>query len=146
MNGPMAAVASEARPNSMRKHVPPLELRQLEYFVTVADAGQLTDAARRLGIAQPTLSQALTHLESQVGIQLLERHARGVHVTDAGRRFLEKARVAVAAGREAAEAAHALGRAGAGTLSVGFHWLPLSEWAPMFQRLCERHPGTRLNW
>lgn len=123
-----------------------LDLRQLRYFVAVAENGQLTDAARRLQIAQPTLSQALAQLESHLGIGLLERHTRGVRLTDAGRLFLDKARAAVAAADEAAQTAHAFGRAQSGALAVGFHWLPLTRWAPIFQELCNAHPGARLSW
>jgi DNA-binding transcriptional LysR family regulator len=122
------------------------DLRQLRYFVAIAETGQLTDAARRLQVAQPTLSQALAQLEAQLGVGLLERHTRGVRLTEAGRIFLEKARVAVAAANEAAEAAQAFERAQSSGLAVGFHWLPLTRWAPLFQRLCEQHPGARLRW
>jgi DNA-binding transcriptional LysR family regulator len=123
-----------------------LELRQLRYFVAVAENGQLTDAARRLQIAQPTLSQALAQLESQLGIRLLDRHTRGVRLTEAGRIFLDKARAAVSAADEAAEAARTLERAQSRSLAIGFHWLPLSQWAKMFQRLCEQHPGLEPRW
>ena len=118
----------------------------MRYFLAVADAGQLTQAARRLHIAQPTLSQALAQLETQLGVHLLERHARGVHLTDAGRVFLHKARAAVAATDEAAAAASAFKRGRAGALTTGYHRMPLTSWGQMFQRLGAVHPGTRLEW
>ena len=68
----------------------------LRYFVAVADEGQITQAARRLFMAQPALSQAISQLETELGLKLLDRHARGVTLTDAGETFLEKARAAVA--------------------------------------------------
>jgi hypothetical protein len=54
---------------------------QLRYLVTVADERQVTRAARKLEIAQPALSQAITQLEAELGLQLLERDARGVTLT-----------------------------------------------------------------
>ena len=68
---------------------------QLLYFITVADEGQITLAAAKLHIAQPALSHAITALESELGLELFERHARGVTLTPAGRTFLEKARMAL---------------------------------------------------
>jgi DNA-binding transcriptional LysR family regulator len=126
--------------------VSPLELRQLRYFVAVADAAQLTDAARRLNIAQPTLSQALSQLEAQLGVELLERHSRGVRLTDAGRVFLEKARTAVAAADDAAETVGAFVRTRSLTLAVGFEGQPLGRWAPLFHRLCSEHPAAHVSW
>jgi DNA-binding transcriptional LysR family regulator len=121
-------------------------LRQMRYFVAVADAGQVTAAASRLGISQPTLSQALAQLEGQLGVQLLERMPGGVNLTNAGRVLLEKARATIEAADAAIETAAAVGRAGALQLAVGFHWTPLGRWAPMFQKLLVEHPGAQLEW
>ena len=86
------------------------ELRHLRYFVAVAEAGQITEAAARLGIAQPTLSQSLAQLEHRLGMQLLERRPHGVDLTDAGRVLLDRARATVKAADETLEAASALSR------------------------------------
>jgi DNA-binding transcriptional LysR family regulator len=69
-----------------------LELRHLRYFVAVADAGTLTQAAERLFIAQPTLSQQIRRLEQIVGTPLLHRRHDGVRLTAAGAVLLEAAR------------------------------------------------------
>src|SRR5437868_8759560 len=83
-----------------------MELRHLRYFVAIAEERSFTRAAERLWIAQPGLSTQIRRLEAELGIQLLERHARGVDLTPAGQLFLERARVALAA----ADAAGATGR------------------------------------
>ena len=118
----------------------------MRYFLAVAEAGQLTRAARILNIAQPTLSQALAQLEDQLGVRLLERHARGVNLTDAGQVFLEKARSAVLAADEAAATTHAFTRSRSESLMIGFHFMPLTGWAPIFQQLAAQRPGARLHW
>src|SRR2546421_9391651 len=76
------------------------DFRQFRYFVTVAEEGQMTRAARRLQLAQPALSQAIARLEAQVGIRLLDRNPRGVTVTPAGEAFLAKAQATLAAMEE----------------------------------------------
>src|SRR4051794_7660877 len=60
------------------------ELRLIRYFVTVADEGNVTKAARRLHIAQPSLSAALRQLETQLGVELLRRDGRRLALTPAG--------------------------------------------------------------
>jgi DNA-binding transcriptional LysR family regulator len=93
---------------------------QLRNFVTVAEDGQMTRAARRLHLAQPALSQAISQLESELGLVLLERHARGVTLTAAGEAFLPKARAALEAADDALRTAEALARAANGRIKVGF--------------------------
>ena len=61
-----------------------IDLRQLEYFVALADVGTISGAASRLGITQPSLSEALAKLENQLDIQLVVRGARGTNLTEAG--------------------------------------------------------------
>jgi DNA-binding transcriptional LysR family regulator len=96
----------------------------LEYFVAVAEEGQVTSAARRLGVAQPALSQAIAQLESETGLTLFERHARGVRLTPAGESFNQKARLAVAATGDAESTARSLARAQQGTIEFGFLGAP----------------------
>jgi DNA-binding transcriptional LysR family regulator len=83
-----------------------MELRHLRYFVAIAEERSFTRAAERLWVAQPGLSTQIRRLESELGIQLFERHTRGVDLTDAGELFLERARTALAA----ADAARSTGQ------------------------------------
>lgn len=69
-----------------------MDLKQLEYFVTVADAGGFSRAARLIGIAQPALSRQVRGLEVELRQNLLLRNGRGVVPTEAGRRLLAHAR------------------------------------------------------
>src|ERR1700684_3007503 len=69
-----------------------IELRHLRYFVALADAGSFTQAAQRMFIAQPTLSQQIRRLEEIVGAALLQRRRDGVRLTKAGTVLLDAAR------------------------------------------------------
>jgi len=70
-----------------------VELRHLRYFVAVAEMENVSRAAtQKLHVAQPSLSRQIRDLEDQVGVQLLERTAKSVRLTDAGRAFLDEAR------------------------------------------------------
>ena len=69
-----------------------IELRHLRYFVAVADAGSFTQAAERMFIAQPTLSQQIRRLEEMVGTLLLHRRREGLQLTAAGSVLLDASR------------------------------------------------------
>ena len=69
-----------------------MDLKQLEYFVTVVDLGGFSRAARLLGIAQPAISRQVRGLEVELRQVLLLRNGRGAMPTDAGKRLLEHAR------------------------------------------------------
>lgn len=87
-----------------------MELRHLRYFVAVAETGSLTQAAEhRLHTTQPSLSRQIRDLEYEVGVPLLSRVARGVELTEAGRVFLDHARLALAQVDAAKEAARRAG-------------------------------------
>jgi LysR family hca operon transcriptional activator len=108
-----------------------MELRHLRYFIAVAEEGSLTNAAeRRLHTAQPSLSRQIRDLEIEVGVTLLERRARGIELTAAGRVFLDHARLALLQVEMASEAARLAVRPERASFVIGFltgHevvWLP----------------------
>ena len=79
-------------------------LRQLRYFLTVAEAGSFTAAAERMHVSQPALGYQVKQLEARFGVALLERHSRGIRPTAAGHALALHAR-RIMAEVEAAEAA-----------------------------------------
>jgi DNA-binding transcriptional LysR family regulator len=124
-----------------------LELRQLRYFVTAAEEGQLTRAAEKLHLAQPALSQAIGRLEAQLGLKLLERRARGVEVTPAGRAFLEKARATLEAADDVDATARSWARAQLGQLRMGFMSLtPPMMAGALFDRFAAARPEVTIEW
>jgi LysR family nitrogen assimilation transcriptional regulator len=62
-----------------------MELKQLDYFLGVAESGSFSKAAIRLSVAQPILSRQIKLLESELGVELLYRNGRGVVVSEAGK-------------------------------------------------------------
>ncbi|WP_030673201.1 LysR family transcriptional regulator [Streptomyces rimosus] len=66
-----------------------IDIRHLRYFATVAEAGTVTEAARRLRIAQPSLSQQIRALERRVGTSLFHRRPQGMELTDSGTALLQ---------------------------------------------------------
>ena len=69
-----------------------VELRHLRYLVAVAEAGTFTQAAERMFMAQPTLSQQVRRLEQTIGTPLLSRQRDGLHLTAVGSILLEESR------------------------------------------------------
>lgn len=97
-----------------------MELRQLRYFLAVAEDLHFTHAAERLHVAQPALSQQISQLEREVGVKLLERTSRHVVLTSAGEVFRKRASVAIEQLERAAVDAGTVGRGEAGLISLGF--------------------------
>ena len=62
-----------------------MELRHLRYFIAVAEAENVSRAALKLHVSQPALSRQIRDLEEELGFLLLERSAKSVRLTDAGR-------------------------------------------------------------
>lgn len=95
-----------------------MNLRQLEYFVAIAEEGQITAAARRLHISQPPLSYELAQLERELDAQLVRRGPRGVTLTDAGRLLHERAARILAMATATAREVSSVGKGLTGTLCL----------------------------
>jgi DNA-binding transcriptional LysR family regulator len=97
-----------------------VELRQLRYFVAVAEERHFGRAAKRLRLSQPPLSAQIKGLEEELGVKLFQRSTRQVALTDAGRTFLERAEGILEAVEEAKEAAKDADEGVRGRLEIGF--------------------------
>lgn len=118
-----------------------MDLRQLKYFVMVAEELSFVRAARRLHMSQPPLSQQIKALEEELGVELLFRNQREVRLTDAGRVFLresrdllERAQAVAHRTRQAAGGEEATLRIGMATSAL-FHVLP-----ELLRRMAARFP------
>ncbi|NER01072.1 MAG: LysR family transcriptional regulator [Cyanothece sp. SIO2G6] len=104
--------------NSARKV--DVELRQLRYFVAVAEELNFTRAAERLQIAQPPLSRQIQSLEKALGVTLLERTNRRVALTSVGEFFLTECRQILAQLENGIRATQRLANGETGQLVLGF--------------------------
>jgi len=97
-----------------------MELRHLRYFVAVAEEGNITRAAERLGIGQPPLSQQIHALERELDVKLFHRTGHGVVATDAGKALLVDAKRLLDDVDQATLNAQRAGRGETGHLHLGF--------------------------
>jgi len=97
-----------------------MELRHIRYFLAVAEEGNFTRAASKLGIGQPPLSQQIRVLEMEVGTALFHRVPHGAELTAAGIAFLTEAKASLAAADNAVLAAQRAARGETGRLALGF--------------------------
>ncbi|HWQ10232.1 MAG TPA: LysR substrate-binding domain-containing protein [Holophaga sp.] len=95
-----------------------MELRHLRYFVAVAETENYTQAAHRLHISQPSLSQRIKDLETELELTLFAHKGRGVYLTPAGQYFLVEARQMLDRLTAATDAAHRIERGEAGSLRL----------------------------
>ena len=96
-----------------------VEIRQLRYFVAVAEELHFGRAAERLAVVQPAVSQQVGRLERELGVRLLERSSRRVALTGDGERLLAEARSALAAVERIRTVAAELAAGRGGTLRLG---------------------------
>ena len=96
-----------------------MELRQLEYFIAIAEAGAFSRAAVRLSVPQRVLSRQIRALENELGTQLYHRTGRGIVLTEAGRILEQHARGVLETTAGAKRAISAIGSAPAGKVTIG---------------------------
>jgi len=122
-------------------------LRQLSYFVAAGDAGSILKASENIHVSQPSISNAISHLENTFDIQLFIRHhAQGISLTTAGREFFREAKTLLAQAEQLHSFAGELSQQVIGTIEVGC-FIPL---APIITPdLCHgfmaRHPKSEIH-
>lgn len=123
-----------------------MDLRQLQYFLQIADTGSVREAASRVRVAQSALSRHIRALEDELGVALFDRHARGVSLTPAGSRLRERASDILHRVEETRAEVMAEGKRPIGTAAIGTS--PATS-RLLYGRLAERfhrdYPGVTLS-
>ena len=96
-----------------------MDIRNVDYFLTIAKAGSMRAAAKTLGLTQPALTKAMRRMEDEAGVRFFERGAHGVALTEYGRSFLRHARALKASITDATNDIEALRRGTAGRVRIG---------------------------
>ncbi|EPX76624.1 LysR family transcriptional regulator [Salipiger mucosus] len=121
-------------------------LRQIEYFIATAELGSITLASERINISQPSISTAISQLETELGAQLfLRRHAQGLSLTPVGRELLVEAKQLVDQAERLYQSASEATETVRGTLALGC----LVTFAPMVlpeitHSFASEHTGVRV--
>ncbi|MCO6180061.1 MULTISPECIES: LysR substrate-binding domain-containing protein [Ciceribacter] len=115
-------------------------LRQLQYFVAVAEQGSVTRAAQNLSISQSSVTEAIKELEGDLGVELFDRHPRGLSITHNGHQFLRHATKILATVSDARNAFSETKENSGGTLNIGVTSLVagyvLSDLLARYRRAC----------
>jgi DNA-binding transcriptional LysR family regulator len=121
-----------------------MTIRNLEIFVKVADCGSMTGASEALYIAQPTVSQAISELESHYGIKLFDRLSKKLYITESGKKLLNYARHIIALCGEMEMAMKDPGKSG--TMKVGASLTIGAELLPrLVSRFQEKHSEIKVH-
>jgi DNA-binding transcriptional LysR family regulator len=122
-----------------------MDERRVRYFLTVVDEGSVTGAARRLRVAQPSLSQALRAFESELGVQLFRRVGRGLRLSTAGEALVGPARQIQRAIEEAHNAIAGVVELRTGTLDIAaLATLAVDPMAGLIGQFRAEHPGVEV--
>jgi DNA-binding transcriptional LysR family regulator len=119
------------------------KLAAMKTFVRIVEAGSLTGAADLLDTSLPTVVRTLAALERDLGVSLLRRTTRSIHLTDEGAQYLERCRGILVAVEEAEETLSSAGSEMQGKLTVSASVLFGRRYvAAILNRFLQRHPGV----
>jgi DNA-binding transcriptional LysR family regulator len=122
-----------------------MELRHLRYFVAVAEEENVSRAALKLHVSQPGLSRQIRDLEDEIGFSLLERSAKSVRLTDAGKIFLVESRAVLQRAVDAVKNARVVATGERGEIHVGYApSLTVQILPPALRRFQEQFPKVRV--
>ncbi len=123
-----------------------MELRHLRYFIAVAEQENVSRAALKLHVSQPGISRQIHDLEEEIGVQLFERSAKALKLTEAGRKFLDEARAVLQRADDAVRIARATASGAGGELHVGYAPSLTIQILPRALRAFqEKFPRTRVS-
>jgi len=117
---------------------------RLEAFIAAAEEGTFSAAARRLDVSQPALSQTVTALERQLGVQLLVRSSAGVRTTEAGVTLLAEARAILVRHDQMVRTVTAAATDSTGVIQLGIPGELAYDLLRVVSRFAAEHPGTRV--
>src|ERR1700722_19950043 len=122
-----------------------MELRHLRYFAAVVQWKGYREAARHLYVAQPSISQAVSDLESELGIKLFSREGRAARLTPEGEAFYEEALKTLAQAARSIATAQRAAKGEFGRLGIGFMGFSSSPFLPnLLRKYKARYPGGAL--
>ena len=121
-----------------------MELRQLKYFVKVAEQSSFSEAARLLNITQSTLSQQIKQLEEELDAALLIRDNRHVRLTDVGQAFLPRAKKTLAEADTSLDKIRDVKGVVTGTLVIGTTYTFSPLLGDMVRAFIGQHPGVKI--
>ena len=123
-----------------------VEFHQLRYFIAAAEELSISAAAKRLHVTQPALSRQIAVLEAGLGVGLFDRIRKRIHLTDAGRFFLPKARQIVCDAETGAQQLREQFGKARRTLRLGFLTPFLDDLvAPAVREFRQRHPKAQVS-
>jgi DNA-binding transcriptional LysR family regulator len=123
----------------------PMDLKQLRYFLTIAEEKQITRAAKKLNMSQPPLSQQLQLLEDELDTILFDRNTRSVELTEAGKALYLKGKALMAQLEDITNEVKEIGKGIRGVLSIGTVKSCLPITSPKMVEFRQKYPGVTYN-